>query len=138
MSGQSGKCLCGAVLFECDGVEAQHHACHCKMCRRWSGGPLLAARVGKLTIEGQENIGTYSSSDWAERGFCRQCGSNLYYHFKPADAYWVPVGLFDDSSPFRLVSEVFIDHKPEGYAFAGDLPGMTEAEVIEKFSQTDS
>ncbi len=43
------------------------------------------------------------------------------------------VGSFDDPSPFKLVGEIYIDHKPPGYAFAGNLPGMTEAEVIEKY-----
>ena len=34
----TGRCLCGKVTFTAEGVEPHSHACHCGMCRRWSGG----------------------------------------------------------------------------------------------------
>ena len=34
----TGKCLCGAVGFEAQGVQTEIHVCHCSMCRRWNGG----------------------------------------------------------------------------------------------------
>ena len=40
------------------------------------------------------------------------------------------VGAFDDQSPFRLASEIYIDDKPPGYDFAGDHPRMTGAEFM--------
>ena len=137
MTTASGKCLCGAVRFTVDSVETHHHACHCGMCRRWSGGPLFAAAVEGLKWTGEENISTYRSSDWAERGFCKRCGTNLFYHLKPADMYMVCVGAFDDPAPVKLIGEIYIDHKPAGYAFAGDLPKMTEAEVLAKYAPPD-
>ncbi|TNF86909.1 MAG: GFA family protein, partial [Gammaproteobacteria bacterium] len=81
----TGKCLCGAVTYEADEVETHIHSCHCSICRNWSGGPLLAAGAKSVRFKGEENIKRYSSSDWAERGFCTQCGSNLFYHLKGAD-----------------------------------------------------
>lgn len=130
----NGKCLCGAVRFRADGVETEHHACHCGMCRRWVGGPNFATSVEHVSFEGEENIGRYNSSDWAERGFCKVCGSSLFYYFKPADKYIVSVGAFDDPKPFRLVGEIYIDHKPAGYDFAGNLPKQTEAEFLAQFA----
>jgi hypothetical protein len=44
------------------------------------------------------------------------------------------VGAFDDPAPFRLVREICIDHRPEGYAFAGDHPRLTEAETLASFT----
>lgn len=41
------------------------------------------------------------------------------------------VGAFDDASPFELAREIFVDHKPGGYAFAGNLQRRTEAQVAE-------
>ncbi|WP_341531076.1 GFA family protein [Nostoc sp. UHCC 0302] len=32
----------------------------------------------------------------AERGFCSQCGSHLFYKLKQNNQYFVPVGLFDN------------------------------------------
>ena len=42
----------------------------------------------------------------------------------------IPLGLFDDPAGIPLVREIFIDRKPEAYAFAGDHPRLTEAEVM--------
>lgn len=130
MSDLTGGCLCGAVRFSASDVETGYHACHCGMCRRWSGGPLMAAMVGALRLEGEEDVVRYDSSEWAARGFCRRCGSNLFYYLKPADSYAVPVGAFDDPAPFRLVGEIFVDHQPAGYRFAGELERLTEAQVL--------
>jgi hypothetical protein len=130
MTEMSGACLCGAVRFTAKNVETDCHACHCGMCRRWSGGPFLGASVGSIRFDGDENITRYNSSEWAERGSCRKCGSNLFYRVKAEDRYVLCVGAFDDPAPFRLVGEIYIDRKPAGYAFAGDLPQQTEAEVI--------
>jgi hypothetical protein len=105
------------------------------MCRRWSGGsPFFAAQTKNVTFESEESIGRYTSSDWAERGFCKKCGTTLFYFLKPAQTYHMSVGTFDDPSPFRLVLEIFIDRKPDGYALAGDHPRWTEAETFAKFA----
>ena len=133
MTAASGKCLCGAVTFTAEGVETEHHACHCGMCRRWSGGPVFAAATQGVRFEGEDNVARYQSSDWGERGFCKVCGTNLFYHLKPTGQYMMSVGTFDDPAPFKLIGEIYTDRKPPGYAFAGNLPGMTEAEVIEKY-----
>jgi hypothetical protein len=122
------------VRFIVNAAETQHHACHCGMCRRWAGGPLFAAAVKGVRFEGEESLASYSSSDWAERGFCRTCGSNLFYRLKPTDQYLMCVGAFDDVSQFQLVTELFVDDKPEGYAFAGDLARLTEADVLAKYA----
>jgi hypothetical protein len=130
-----GGCLCGAVRFSAEDVETEHHACHCGMCRRWSGGaPFFGARAKSVAFEGAEGIGRYASSDWAERGFCKACGSTLFYFLKPMKSYSMSVGAFDDQSPFRLVLELFIDKKPGGYDLAGDHPRWTEAETFARLA----
>jgi len=37
-----GKCLCGSVTLEVEYASNELAACHCRMCRNWSGGPMLA------------------------------------------------------------------------------------------------
>lgn len=131
----SGHCLCGAVKFSVGSVEAEHHACHCGSCRRWSGGgPFLAAETTDVVFEDTAQLGRYRSSDWAERGFCRACGTTLFYYLVPAGSYLMSVGAFDDQAPFRLVREIFIDRKPEGYALVGDHPRWTEQETFERLA----
>ena len=130
MTSPSGRCLCGAVSFKAARVEAHHHACHCGMCRRWAGSPLFAAAVQGVEFSGAENISRFNSSDWAQRGFCKICGSSLFYCLVPADQYLMAVGTFDDPTPFSLALEIFIDYKPQGYAFAGNHPQWTEAQTL--------
>ena len=134
----TGKCLCGAVTFVAEDVETHHHACHCGMCLRWSGGaPFFGARVHGVAFTGVEHLARHASSPWAERGFCRTCGSHLFYFLKPNQSYSMSVGAFDDPSPFVLALEIFIDQKPAGYAFAGEHPRMTEAEAVAAFTPGD-
>ncbi len=121
---KTGKCLCGAVQFKAENVEPHVHACHCSMCRRWNGGPALAVFVGSVSFSGEESIGRYASSDWAERGFCKQCGSNLFYFLKP-EQYILWAGSFDDQN-FDLDGEIFCAEKPEWYDFSGDHPRHAE------------
>lgn len=128
----TGRCLCGAVQFSAEQVETHFHACHCGMCRRWSGGPLFAALASGVTFSGEEPA-TYASSEWAERGFCRRCGTNLFYRFKDGGQCVLCVGAFDDPTPFKLVGEIYVDHQPPGYRFAGELERRTEAEVVAKY-----
>lgn len=131
----SGRCLCGAVRFTATGVDPHYHACHCGMCRRWSGGaPFFAANTESVELEGTEHLARYESSSWAKRGFCRRCGTTLFYFLEPTQAYMMSVGAFDDQSPFRLVLEIFIDCKPEGYALAGEHARLTEAETLARLA----
>ncbi len=126
----TGRCLCGAVTFTAEDVDSHVHACHCSMCRRWGGGPFLAAQVGSVRFDGEDHVRVYDSSDWAQRGFCKTCGSNLFYRLKEPEMYVLPTGLFDDAEPFKVAGEIYIDEKPDGYAFAGDHPRLTGAEFL--------
>jgi hypothetical protein len=130
----SGRCLCGSVTFVVSGAKPGFHACHCAMCRRWSSAPFFGVNVRKIEFNGEEHVKRYQSSDWAERGFCTRCGSNLFYYMKALDHYSVAMGSFDDASAFELTTQYYIDKKPDGYAFLGDLESLTEAEIIAKYS----
>jgi hypothetical protein len=131
---ENGSCLCGAVSFTTSNFSKKVCACHCGMCRKWSGGPFMEVECGAETsFKGEENIAVYNSSDWAERGFCNKCGSHLFYRLKESNQYMIPVGLFDDQTPFVFDSQVFIDKKPAFYSFANQTNDMTEAEIYEMY-----
>jgi hypothetical protein len=130
----TGQCLCGAVKFSAEGVPHDVTACHCSMCRRWTGGPDLAVEAESVTFDGEENIGRYRSSAWAERGFCKVCGSNLFYRLVEADRYLLAPGAFDDQSGFRMTLQVFVDDKPGYYSFADETEMMTGAEVFAMYA----
>ena len=126
-----GHCLCGAVQITANTMSKHFGACHCDMCRRWTGGPLLAVDCGTdVVFEGTENIGVFNSSEWAERGFCTHCGSHLFYRLKDNQQYMMAVGLFDNGEDMIFDHQVFIDEKPENYDFANETKNMTGAEVF--------
>ena len=134
-----GSCLCGAVRLKVKSMNNSVDACHCGMCRRWGGGPLMSTSCGtNVEFEGTENIAVYDSSDWAERGFCKECGSHLFYRIKQINEYEIPVGLFDDQESFCFDLQVYIDRKPSFYGFANKTKEMTETEVIEKYAPHQS
>lgn len=127
----SGHCLCGAVTIEATPQRRHLEACHCDMCRRWGGIAFMGVGCGdQVKLSGEEHITRYRSSDWAERGFCNQCGSNLFFRFLPTGSYSFLPGLFDDLAGFTLHEEIFIDEKPDYYGFAQDTVRKTGAEVI--------
>lgn len=133
-----GSCLCGAIEVS-TADQNKIDVCHCSMCRRWGGGPMLAVHCGPtVTFSGREKPCTYQSSDWAERGFCPVCGTHLFYHLLPADEYVLPAGLFDTDSSFEVSNQIFIDEKPDYYEFANDTPKMTGEQVIAQFSEPEN
>ncbi|MDY7004232.1 MAG: GFA family protein [Cyanobacteriota bacterium] len=135
-SEQQGSCLCGAVRIFVKTNSKSVAACHCNMCRKWTGGPLLAIEWGnQIRFEGSENISVFNSSEWAERGFCKKCGSHLFYRLKQEGNYIIPVGLLDSESNFTFEQQIFIDQKPSFYSFANKTKNMTEVEVFAQYSE---
>ena len=130
-----GRCLCGSIKVVANNRSHSVGACHCSMCSRWSGGPLMAMDCGTdVTFDGEENISVFNSSDWAERGFCKQCGSHLFYRLKESQQYLMPPGLFDDNTDLNFDHQVFIDEKPDWYAFANKTEDLTGAEVFAQYA----
>ena len=141
---QTGSCLCGAVKFTITTPIAEAGACHCGMCRKWSGGVYMSVAVpkGGMAFEGEDNLGTFTSSPWAERVFCKLCGSSILYRVTapgPMNGEMhVGLGTLSDVSDIPFTGELYIDLKPEAYSFAGDgRHQMTEAEVIAMFAPPD-
>ena len=136
---RTGGCLCGAVRYTLKERPKEVGACHCGMCRKWSGGIFMSFRIPGSDVEweGTEQIERYKSSDWAERCFCKKCGSSLFYRVTAPGAYHgnehIGFGTLDDQSGIPLTGEIFIEGKPDGYAFDGDRPRLTGAEVFAEF-----
>jgi hypothetical protein len=130
----NGTCLCGAISIKTPDKKSID-ACHCGMCRRWGGGPALGISCGTdVQIDGAEKLKVYLSSEWAERAFCSECGTHIFYRLLPTNEYFVPAGLFQDDIEFEFTEQIFIDQKPDYYEFANQTLRLTEAEVFAKFS----
>lgn len=130
-----GSCLCGRVKATITKTNPHIGACHCHMCRKWGGSAFLGIDCqDNVSFEGEDNVQVYNSSQWAERGFCQQCGTHLFYRLKDNNHYHIPAGIFDDVENFIFDTEVFIEEKPNYYSFANETKKMTGEELFTMFS----
>ncbi|MEL7447029.1 MAG: GFA family protein [Pseudomonadota bacterium] len=125
-----GHCLCGAVSITLSGMAKEVDVCHCEMCRRSYGSFAAMVAGASFTIEGEADIGTYKSSDWAERSFCKKCGSALWYRFTPTDFYSFAAGHFELPEGLPIKQQIFVEEKPDWYDLAQDSPMKTGEQVI--------
>ncbi|QYK43405.1 MAG: GFA family protein [Paracoccaceae bacterium] len=137
--------MCGAVRFSARLTGRNFGACHCRMCRRWTGSALLGITVpeGHVTWEGAEHVATRQTSGWAMRAWCRECGSGLWFRVTAEGPYAgnleLPIGIFDDADGLTMTNEIYIDHKPDSFAYAGTGRNvMTRQDCVDKFAVLDS
>lgn len=131
----NGACLCEKVKISFETSKDYFDACHCSMCRKWSGGPALTVEAGQnVKIQGEENVTVFKSSQWAERAFCNGCGTHLFYRLQESKFTNVPLGILDQAKDLNFHLQIYIDSKPHNYEFANKTEVMTEAQVIAKFS----
>ena len=125
----TGKCMCGAVMFEFMADTQDVTACHCGQCRSWSGHhwASLNAPFESLKIKkGEDQLGWFKSSDYARRGFCKSCGSALFWHAEKLDDYkhriGIAAGAIDGDFAMKLAEHIFVEDKGDYYEIADGLP----------------
>lgn len=80
MEGLDGGCLCGRIRYRLARRPTDVAHCHCRICQRSSGAAFLTwATVprAELTLTGEPRW--YRSSTLARRGFCPECGTQLFF-----------------------------------------------------------
>lgn len=125
----TGSCLCGAVRFTTRGPLRDVIYCHCSQCRKQTGHYYAATNVpdGNIVIEGSESISWYRSSPEAQRGFCRSCGSALFWKRDGSDYVSVLAGAFDQPSGLEGTSHIFVADKGDYYTIMDGLPVHDQA-----------
>jgi len=120
----SGSCLCGAVSFVTSGPLRGVVYCHCRQCRKQSGHYFAATNVAdaRIRVEGGDSITWYQASAAARRGFCKLCGSTLFWKHRDRDTISVLAGSFDSPSGLEGHSHIFVADKGDYYDIADGLP----------------
>ena len=81
-----GGCDCGGLRYRLTGTPYDSGYCHCRICQRTSGAPVQAfARYHAADFtytKGRPKI--YLSSEWGQREYCPDCGSQLLYRGREA------------------------------------------------------
>lgn len=119
-----GGCLCGAVRFEAAGPVRPIVYCHCTQCRKQTGHFYAASNVAdaRLVIEGDEAITWFAASRIARRGFCRICGSALFWKANDSDVTSVLAGAFDTPAGLVAACHIYTADKGDYYAIEDGLP----------------
>lgn len=118
-----GSCLCGAVNITIEGDLPRPDACHCAQCRKQTGHYLVSTDVPEsaLTVEGEDNVRWYQSSEKVRRGFCGTCGSTLFWNASTVDKIAVAMGLFDGATGTSLWGHIFTAEKGDYYEITDGL-----------------
>ncbi|MCR8724592.1 GFA family protein [Frigidibacter sp. ROC022] len=123
----TGHCLCKAVDLRLTSHAGGVSACHCAMCRRWSGGATLCLEAPAADVTATGPVQVYRSSHFAERAFCGRCGTHLWIRDDDGDYDLMP-GLFDAAAELPLLREIYTDRAFACMAFRGDHPRVPAAE----------
>ena len=119
-----GGCLCGGVRYEVHGPLREVIACHCEQCARTSGNFVAASNCASadLTLTANETLRWFRSSNEAERGFCGQCGGNLFWRPLPGDYVSIMAGTLDRPTGLRTVEHIYVGSKSDYYEISDGLP----------------
>lgn len=113
-----GGCLCGRVRYRLRGPLRDVVACHCRQCRRTSGHFAAMTSVPCAHFElvtNDDALTWYRSSDHARRGFCRHCGSNLFWKPDDEDRIAITGGSLDGPLGVETSLHIYCAEKGDYY-----------------------
>ena len=112
--------MCGAVRFEVRGPLRDVLLCHCSVCRRWAGHAWAASAALREDLVFSEDRGlrwidSPDSEYDARRGFCRECGSSLFYQVPGRDRISISAGALDPPTGIAMAANVYVDSAGDYY-----------------------
>lgn len=119
----SGSCYCGAVRYEVKGTLRGVVNCHCSQCTKLNGnfGSHSKAPKSKITITKDKGLSWYKISDKARRGFCRDCGSGLFWDQIEQNALGIIAGSLDRPTALKTIGHIFVEDKSDFYEITDDI-----------------
>ena len=122
---KEGGCLCGAVRYRVTGAPMAVEYCHCSMCRRAGGAPVVAwadVSAGNFAwLQGAP--ASFRSSREATRLFCGRCGSPLVFQWDATpEKLTVTVGTLDRPEDFVPRQHIYHADRLPWLRLSDDLP----------------
>jgi hypothetical protein len=124
-----GGCFCGDIRYEADGTPFNETNCHCSICRRTTGAPVVAwfsvARSGFRFVSGTP--ARFRATDKAMRSFCPRCGTQLTFeHRDTPDEIDLTTASLDDPEAVPPRDHIHTRSKLGWVRLADDLPVYPE------------
>ncbi len=125
-----GGCLCGAIRYRAAAPPLRAVICHCSICRKHTGAPI--ASFAHFPIDSfawlKEQPKRYRSSEFAERGFCSQCGSTVTMHEDAlGDRVQVAIGSLDQPDRVDVNDHVWTQDQISWFDVRDDLPRFRQS-----------
>jgi len=121
----TGGCLCGAVTYEVTGPLRDVISCHCGQCQRTSGHHFAATAAANehFSLTQDRGLKWFNSSDWAERGFCQECGCNMFWRMKEGDRTSIMAGSLDaQDTGLKTTHHLYVVDKKDYYDILDGTP----------------
>ncbi len=114
---KTGSCLCGGVTFEITGPLRPVVGCHCSQCRKQSGhfGAFTACDDADLQFTAQDSLAWYRASDAAGRGFCKTCGSLLFWKGDGLSYTSITAGCINGATELKMEGHIYCADKGDYY-----------------------
>ena len=115
----TGSCLCGNVDYLVTGELRDVVACHCGQCRKSSGNYVTAAAANNsdLDINDRGSLTWYQSSDQAKRGFCNQCGGNLFWKPENRNYTSIMAGTVNLPTKLKITRHIYVADASDYHSF---------------------
>ncbi len=125
----TGGCHCGAVRYQVTGPLRDIVHCYCSECQRLNGnfGSHSKARSDQIELMEDRGLTWYAISENARRGFCKLCGSSLFWEAGGQPWSGIIVGSLDDSSELKSLGHIFVDEKAGYYEITDNLPQFKQS-----------
>jgi hypothetical protein len=113
----AGGCQCGKVRYEVRGKLRDVIACHCVQCRRTSGHfvAATACRRQAFTLVKGETLKWYVAIPGFRRGFCGECGSNLFFEEDGGERVSIAAGSLDQPQGLKIAAHIFAGEAGDYY-----------------------
>ena len=120
-----GGCLCGAVRYRVDGQPFDAGYCHCSMCRKASGAPVVAwasARQADFEFTAGEPR-RFRSSERVERAYCGGCGAQLLFdNLAEPQTIDFAIATLDDPDAVAPTFHIYDANRIAWFETQDDLP----------------
>jgi len=120
-----GGCLCGEIRYRIDAEPLSAGYCHCRMCQRAAGAPVVAwvafPRDHLSFVKGDPLA--YQASPRAVRRFCRHCGTALTFEYS-SDTRTVDVTIasLDEPNATEPVYQIWTASREPWVHLDGEAP----------------
>jgi hypothetical protein len=123
--GKTGGCLCGAIRYRLVAAPVEALYCHCRMCQRAHGAPVVAWLA--VPSDGFEvtagKVATYRSSAKAVRQFCVACGTPLLWRaIDNPGLVDVSIATLDEPAAVGPDLHLWTQHQLAWFELADTLP----------------